>query len=167
MADRASITFRPAAVDSGDGAALAQAMRDEIAIMYDGLELDGDTMPKAGPAQLSPPGGAFVVGYHERRPACCGGVKRLDDRRCEIKKMYVVPELRGRGVARALLQELENAARGLGYAIARLDTGPKQLSARGLFESERYAEIPDFNGNPVAVYWAEKRLPPRASLGAI
>jgi GNAT superfamily N-acetyltransferase len=158
VTERARIDFRPAGVDSGDGAALAQAMREEIAIMYDGLELDGDTMPKAGPAELSPPGGAFVVGYHEQRPACCGGVKRLDGRRCEIKKMYVVPALRGRGVARALLHELQDAARALGYEIARLDTGPKQLSARGLYESEGYAEIPDFNSNPVAVYWAEKPL---------
>ena len=131
MADRAQIGFSPAQVDAGDGATLAQAMRDEIAIMYDGLDLDGDSMPRAGAAELSPPGGAFVVGYHEQRPACCGGVKRLDDQRCEIKKMYVVPQLRGRGVARALLHELEDAARRMGYAIARLDTGPKQLSARG------------------------------------
>jgi GNAT superfamily N-acetyltransferase len=160
MADRALIVFAPGHVDAGDGAVLAQAMRDEIAIMYDGLELDGDAMPRAGAAELSPPGGTFVVGYREQRPACCGGVKRLDDRRCEIKKMYVVPEWRGRGVARALLHELQDAARGLGYAVARLDTGPKQLSARGLYESEGYAEIPDFNGNPIAVYWAEKPLEP-------
>jgi GNAT superfamily N-acetyltransferase len=158
MADRAQIGFSPAQVDAGDGATLAQAMRDEIAIMYDGLDLDGDSMPRAGATELSPPGGAFVVGYHEERPACCGGVKRLDDRRCEIKKMYVVPQLRGRGVARALLHELEDAARRMGYAIARLDTGPKQLSARGLYESEGYVEIPDFNGNPVAVFWGEKPL---------
>ncbi len=158
MADRAQIVFSPAQVDGGAGATLAQAMRDEIAIMYDGLDLDGDSMPRAGAPELSPPGGAFVVGYHEQRPACCGGVKRLDDRRCEIKKMYVVPQLRGRGVARALLHELEDAARRMGYAIARLDTGPKQLSARGLYESEGYVEIPDFNGNPVAVFWGEKPL---------
>jgi GNAT superfamily N-acetyltransferase len=158
MRDPSHITFRPAAVDSGDGAVLAQAMRDEIAIMYDGLDLDGDHMPRAGAAELSPPGGAFLVGYADDRLACCGGVKRLDDRRCEIKKMYVVPELRGRGVARALLRELESVARGLGYAVARLDTGPKQVGARGLYESEGYAEIPDFNSNPVAVFWGEKPL---------
>jgi GNAT superfamily N-acetyltransferase len=158
MADRAQIVFLPAHVDSGDGATLAQAMRDEIAIMYDGLDLDGDSMPRAGAAELSPPGGAFVVGYHNDLPVCCGGVKRLDDRRCEIKKMYVVPALRGHGVARALLKELEEVGRRLGYVIARLDTGPKQLSARGLYESEGYLEVPDFNGNPVAVFWAEKPL---------
>lgn len=152
------INFRSARVDAGDGAALAQAMRDEIALMYDGLELDGDTMPKAGPKELSPPDGSFIVGYSDGEPVCCGGVKRLDDRRCEIKKMYVIPSRRGQGVARTLLYALEGSARELGYEIARLDTGPKQLSARGLFESEGYARIPDFNGNPVAVFWGEKPL---------
>jgi GNAT superfamily N-acetyltransferase len=158
MSYPSQITFRPAAVDSGDGAVLAQAMRDEIAVMYDGLDLDGEQMPRAGAAELSPPGGAFLVGYDDGGPACCGGVKRLDDRRCEIKKMYVIPELRGRGVARALLRALEAAARELGYDVARLDTGPKQVGARGLYESEGYAQIPDFNGNPVAVFWGEKPL---------
>jgi GNAT superfamily N-acetyltransferase len=153
-----NLTFSPAAADSGDGARLAQAMRDEIAVMYDGLDLDGETMPKAGAAELSPPGGAFIVGYHGIRPVCCGGVKRLDDGRCEIKKMFVVPELRGQGVARALLHELEDAARRLGYPIARLDTGPRQGNAEGLYRDEGYVEVPDFNGNPVAVFWGEKRL---------
>jgi GNAT superfamily N-acetyltransferase len=150
--------FRDARVDAGPGAELAQAMREEIAVMYDGLELDGGSMPKAGPAELSPPGGSFLVGFADGEPVCCGGVKRLDDRTCEIKKMYVVPARRGQGVARALLHTLEGSARKLGYEVARLDTGPKQLNARGLYESEGYAEIPDFNGNPVAVFWGEKRL---------
>jgi GNAT superfamily N-acetyltransferase len=154
------LRFETARVDAGDGAALAQAMRDEIAVMYGGLELDGDTMPKAGPAELSPPGGSFLVGYVEAEPVCCGGVKRLHERTCEIKKMYVVPSRRGQGVARALLHALEDDARRLGYDTARLDTGPKQLRARGLYESEGYAQIPDFNGNPVAVFWGEKRLRP-------
>ena len=100
MRETSSISFAAAHVDSGDGATLAQAMRDEIAVMYDGLDLDGDSMPRAGAAELSPPSGAFLVGYDGARPVCCGGVKRLDDRRCEIKKMYVIPELRGRGLAR-------------------------------------------------------------------
>jgi GNAT superfamily N-acetyltransferase len=120
--------------------------------------LDGDHMPRAGAAELSPPGGAFVVGYLDDRPICCGGIKRLDDQRCEIKKMYVDPALRGRGVARALLRRLETLAQELGYTVARLDTGPKQVGARGLYESEGYAEIEDFNGNPVAVFWGEKPL---------
>jgi hypothetical protein len=45
--DRPQIVFTPASVDSGDGGVLAQAMRDEIAVLYDGLDLDGDSMPPA------------------------------------------------------------------------------------------------------------------------
>ncbi|MGZ6976453.1 MAG: GNAT family N-acetyltransferase [Acidimicrobiia bacterium] len=157
-ASASTIEFRAGRVDAGHGGELAQAMRDEIAVMYDGLELDGDSMPKAGPAELSPPHGAFLVGWVAERAVCCGGVKRLDQRVCEIKKMYVIPELRGQGVARVLLHALEAKARELGYGVARLDTGPKQLSARGLYESDGYAEIADFNGNPVASFWGEKRL---------
>jgi GNAT superfamily N-acetyltransferase len=152
------IEFRDARVDSGPGAALAQAMRDEIGAMYGGLELDGPHMPKAGPAELGPPGGAFIVGYLDGEPACCGGVKRLSDGSCEIKRMYVVPGARGRGVARILLHELEDVARRLGYTVARLDTGPKQPHARTLYESDGYVAIGNFNGNPVASFFGEKRL---------
>jgi GNAT superfamily N-acetyltransferase len=152
------IEFRDAQVDSGPGGDLATAMRLEMAELYDGLELDGAHMPAAGPAQLSPPAGAFLVGYEDDRPVCCGGVKRLDDRHCEIKRMYVVPAARGRGVARTLLHALEDRARTIGYEVARLDTGPKQHGARGLYESEGYAEIANFNGNPVATFFGEKPL---------
>jgi GNAT superfamily N-acetyltransferase len=155
---RLSVSFEDGRVDTGAGASLAQNMRDEIAAMYDGLELDGDDMPRAGPAELSPPGGAFLVGLLDGRAVCCGGVKRLDHQACEIKKMYLVPDVRGRGVARALLHALEQRARELGYAIARLDTGPRQTNARGLYEAEGYQPIENFNGNPIAVFWGEKSL---------
>lgn len=152
------IEFREAQVDAGDGARLAQAMREEIAVIYDGLELDGEAMPKAGPAELGPPGGGFIVGYEAGRAICCGGVKGLGDGACEIKKMYVVPEARGRGVARSLLYALEDLARSRGYGVARLDTGPRQPGARHLYESEGYAPIANFNANPVATFFGEKRL---------
>ncbi len=158
MDARPEIEFVPARVDTGPGGRLAQAMRDEIALIYDGLELDGHDMPRAGPAELAPPGGTFIVGQIDGRPVCCGGLKRLDDRTCEIKKMYVVRSLRGRGVARMLLGQLESRARALGYQVARLDTGPKQVGARRLYESTGYMEVADFNGNPVASFWGEKRL---------
>lgn len=152
------LEFRDGAVNAGPGGALAQAMRDEIAVMYDGLELDGEHMPRGGPAELSPPTGAFLVGYEEERAVCCGGIKRLDEDSCELKRMYVVPEQRGRGIARALLRALEDRARALGYRVARLDTGPKNVGAQPLFESEGYEPIENFNRNPVAVFWGEKPL---------
>ncbi len=152
------LEFHDGRVDRVPGAKLLAAMRAEIAELYPGVELDGAEMPRAGHAELSPPGGAFLVGYRTDEAICCGGVKRLDERRCEIKRMYIVPAARGRGLARVLLVALEARARQLGYTVARLDTGPRQPRARRLYESGGYRPIANFNGNPVANFFGEKAL---------
>ncbi len=72
--------------------------------------------------------------------------------------MYVVPEARSAGVGRALISGLESAARHAGYDTIRLDTGPKQSASVALFSSSGYEQIADYNGNPVAAFWFEKRL---------
>jgi GNAT superfamily N-acetyltransferase len=154
----AMIEFHTSRLDEQPGARLVEAMRDEVAELYDGLALDGPDMPKAGPDELGPPDGAFLVGFEDGVPVCCGGVKRLPDGACEIKRMFVIPEARGRGVARALLEELERRARALGYAVARLDTGPRQPRAQRMYERAGYEPIANFNANPVATFFGEKRL---------
>jgi GNAT superfamily N-acetyltransferase len=111
------LEFRHCPVDEEPAATLVKAMSDDIAALYDGLDLSGAQMPKAGPAELGPPGGTFIVGYEDGEAICCGGVKRLPDGACEIKRMFVVDGARGRGVARALLEELETRALALGYEI--------------------------------------------------
>ena len=114
--------------------------------------------PSARPEELSPPGGGFVVLIDDGRAVAGGGVKRLDDRACELKRMYVVPDARGRGLGRALLAALEDLARDLGYAVARLDTGAKQPEAQAMYQRAGYAPVPDYNGNPYASFWGEKAL---------
>jgi GNAT superfamily N-acetyltransferase len=134
---------------------LVAAMFAEVGEMYEpGLPLG----PTAHPEELSPPTGGFVVLLEDGRPVAGGGVKRLDDRACEIKRMYVVPDARGRGTGRELLAALEALARDLGYAVARLDTGAKQPRARRMYERAGYASVPDYNGNPYAAFWGEKHL---------
>lgn len=134
-------------------------MRAEMATIYDGLNIDNPTMPKAGADELGPPGGIFMVGYdQDGRPICCGGIKQLSDGACEIKRMYVVPEARGRGVARGLLEALERKALELGYTVARLDTGPRQPRAKGMYLRAGYQPIHNFNDNPVANFFGEKTL---------
>jgi len=155
---RPMLEFRDCPVDEEPAAALVQGMRDEIAALYDGLQLDGPDMPKAGPGELGPPGGAFVVGFEDGLAVCCGGIKRLPDGACEVKKMFVATAARRRGVARALLVELERQARDRGYAVARLDTGPRQTRAQRMYERAGYVPIANFNGNPVASFFGEKRL---------
>jgi GNAT superfamily N-acetyltransferase len=125
------------------------------------VELYADSMvamPPAGPADFAPPAGAYLVGYSDGEPVCGGGFKRLPDGAAEIKRMYVVPAARRRGVARALLGALESEARAMGYAIVRLDTGPRQPHAKALYTASGYVEIGDYNDNPYAAYWGEKRL---------
>src|SRR5438270_10457942 len=134
-------------------------MRAEIAEIYDDLDLDGAEMPKAGPRELGPPDGTFLVGFDSAgRPVCCGGIKRLEDGACEIKRMFVVPEARGGGLGRELLTALEAAARELGYGIARLDTGPRQPHAEAMYRRAGYEPVANFNANPVATFFGEKRL---------
>ena len=110
------------------------------------------------PDEMLAPAGAFLVGYEDERPIAIGGLRRLEDAVCEIKRMYVVPDARSRGAGRALLQALEQTARELGYERARLDAGPEQRHSRALFEHAGYVEIPKYNANHIAVYFAEKRL---------
>jgi GNAT superfamily N-acetyltransferase len=115
-------------------------------------------MPPADAEDFAPPGGAYVVGWADGEPVCGGGLKRLPDGAVEIKRMYVVPASRRRGVARALLGALEDAARELGYSVVRLDTGAKQPHAKALYAASGFVEVGDYNGNPYAAYWGEKRL---------
>lgn len=153
------LSFRVVPLEAEPAASLVAAMRAEGADMYEGLDLTATHMPKAGPAELGPPGGVFLVGFDEsEQPLCGGGVKRLSDEACEIKRMYVVPEGRGRGLGIALLGALEDAARELGYRVARLDTGPRQPHAERMYRNAGYRPIGNFNGNPVASFFGEKRL---------
>ena len=143
---------------TGDAADLVAAMVAEMRELYEGLDLDAPDMPKAGPAELGPPGGLYLVGYRDGAAVCGGGIKRLPDGACEIKRMYVVPAARRAGVARALLAALEDAARGMGYLVARLDTGERQPHAQAFYEASGYRRVGNFNNNPAAAFHGEKRL---------
>ena len=151
------LTFKAMPAGEPPASDLLAALLAELYAMYG--PVDGPDMPSATPADLAPPRGTFLVGFDAGgAPVCCGGVKGLGDGAAEIKRMYVVPGARRRGLARALLGALEEAARDLGYAIVRLDTGPHQPHARALYESAGYRTIGNYNANLLATYWGEKRL---------
>ena len=142
--------FEPPATD------LVAAMLAELDEVYD--TFDRHNSPTATPEELSPPGGAFVVLEDDGVAVAGGGLKRLEPDIAEIKRMYVVPAARSRGLARALLAALEDAARDLGYRTVRLDTGALQRHAQALYRSAGYTEIAPYNVNPYAAYWGEKAL---------
>jgi GNAT superfamily N-acetyltransferase len=150
-------TFHALAAGEPPASELLAEMVGELQATYGG-RIDAPGSPSATPEEMAPPHGTFLVGFEDGEPVCGGGVKRLDDGVAEIKRMYVAPHARSRGVARALLAALEDAARDLGYDRARLDTGARQPHARTLYEASGYRSIPDYNGNPYAAFWGEKRL---------
>ncbi len=149
--------LRPADPAAEPGAGLLAAMVAEMAGLYGAASQD-DPGFGVSPAELSPPSGAFLVGWEDGVAVACGGVKRWDEQTGEIKRMYVVPAARSRGHAGRLLEGLEEAARSLGYARVRLDTGDRQPHARALYEGHGYGRIPDYNGNRRASFWFEKPL---------
>jgi GNAT superfamily N-acetyltransferase len=114
--------------------------------------------PPLAPNEMRTPTGAYVVGYEDGVPVAGGGVRRLRMGVAEIKRMYVRPEARSRGIAAALLEALESEAAALGYEAVRLDTGPKQVHALRLYRGAGYADVEPYNDNPFACFWGEKRL---------
>jgi GNAT superfamily N-acetyltransferase len=137
-------------------AELLAAMRVELVDAYDNASrLDN---PALLPAELRPPGGAYYAAFEGPVAVAGGGFRKLGDGLAEIKRMYVRPEARSRGLAAELLRTLEGAIAELGYERARLDTGPKQPHAQRLYRAAGYVEIAPYNDNPFACFWGEKRL---------
>lgn len=151
-----ALRFRRARSDESPARELMAALNELLDAQYPGrAERPGSVTT---PDEMVPPAGAFLVGYEGGRAVAIGGLRPLGDGVCEIKRMYVVPDARSRGVGRALLAALEQAARTLGHQVVRLDAGAEQKHSRVLFEATGYREIPPYNDNHIAVYFAEKRL---------
>lgn len=85
-----------------------------------------------------------VVVYQENEPVGCGAFKEIEPGTIEIKRMYVVPAQRQRGVARAVLDELEQWATELGYTTAVLETGRRQPEAIALYERQGYQRTENY-----------------------
>jgi GNAT superfamily N-acetyltransferase len=131
-------------------------MRVELNDVYESFNrLDN---PPLVANELRGPDGAYLVGYEGAEAVAGGGLRRLDNGVGEIKRMFVRPAARSRGVARALLEALEQTARELGYERIRLDTGPKQVHGLALYRSAGYEDVPPYNDNPFACFWGEKVL---------
>lgn len=153
-----AITVEPADPATEPGAGLLASMEAEVDALYadrtGSIHVDSATSA----AGMSPPAGTFLVVRSSDRAIGCGGLHRLDGDTCEIKRMYLRPEWRGRGLSALLLEALEERARALGYTRARLDTGDRQPAAKVLYKGAGYREIPDYNGNRLARHWFERQL---------
>jgi GNAT superfamily N-acetyltransferase len=130
----------PAAWTDPDVQRLATDQQAEIRTRYDGAGGPG-TPPSAADI------GVVLVARDDDGTALgCGALRALGDGVAEVKRMYVAPSARGRGVGKAVLAGLEDAARDRGWTTLRLETGPRQPEAAGLYSAAGYRPIAAFDG---------------------
>jgi GNAT superfamily N-acetyltransferase len=85
-----------------------------------------------------------VLCYNDEVAVACGAFKKYDEESVEIKRMFVVPEFRGKGAAAAVLSELERWAIELNYNSTVLETGKRQVEAVKFYQKSGYSVIPNY-----------------------
>jgi GNAT superfamily N-acetyltransferase len=155
MSTSEAVTVAVESPDSPDGRALRQALDADLHARYPAQSIHG-----FDPQEIADSRGAFVIARVAGQAVGCGAVRPLGPGVEEVKRMFVVPAFRGRGIARAILGALEAAAGRLGFGTLRLETGTRQPEAIALYESAGYARIPPYGeyvGDPFSVCF-EKHL---------
>ncbi len=139
-------------------ATLIRALADEEAVRYS--DLGPDTFDSFGPSDVLTSRSAFVIAHLEGEPVGCGALRQMCPDSAEVNRMYVLPTARRRGVARAILGELERRAAEFGYRTIRAETGDRQPEAIALYESFGFLRTSPFGSHaedPVSIFF-EKLL---------
>ena len=152
----AAVAIEPADPASADARLCIGAYLHELEQRFES-GFDPARSVSANPEELVPPAGLFLLAYLDGRPVGCGGLKVTGRKLGEIKRMWVVPDARGLGVAQRLLDALERHAVGMGLTTLQLDTNRSLKEARALYVRNGYREIARYNDNPYADHWFEKR----------
>jgi DNA-binding MarR family transcriptional regulator/GNAT superfamily N-acetyltransferase len=108
--------------------------------------------------QLTPPAGVFLLATLNAEPVGCGAVKLHRDAPAEIKRLWVSDTVRGLGIGRRMLGELEQYAGERGWTAVRLDTNRNLTEAIAMYRSAGYQDIEPYNTEHYAHHWFEKRL---------
>lgn len=130
-------------VRSADATQLIAELSAELAALYE----TSDGSAGFRPEDVEVPRAAFIVARIDGFPVGCGALRPLDAITVEVKRMYTRRAFRRRGVAQAILTEMERLALEFGYTTIKLQTGPKQLDAAALYELVGYRRIPRFSGS--------------------
>lgn len=104
--------------------------------------------------KYGPPDGRLYIALWNETPAGCIALRRIDAESCEMKRLYVRPALRGRGIGSQLIQQILSDARAIGYRRMLLDTLPFLEQAIHMYEDIGFREIPIYNDSPMtsAIY---------------
>jgi putative acetyltransferase len=115
---------------SSEAQALIAELNAELSAMY---SEEGATHFRLDPSEVQKGNGVFLIALQGSRHLGCGAIRCLDEQTAELKRMYVRPEARNRGVAREILRALEKEARAIGVSRLVLETGVRQLAAMALY----------------------------------
>lgn len=119
------------------------------------------------PGVYQPPTGALFIARVDGKEAGCVAVRRLDERTCEMKRLYVRPAHRGSGIGPLLVAKALAAARTLGCDDIWLDTLASMTAAHRLYLSMGFREIPSYGGDPApGTRYLGLRVPPDPSFDA-
>lgn len=116
----------------------------DIDLCFQGFDVELETLP----GSYAPPDGTIVVARVDEEPAGCVALRRIDGDTCEMKRLYVAPAHRRKGVGRALAEEVIAAARERGYASMKLDTLESMTEANDLYRSLGFAPCGAYRYNP-------------------
>jgi len=101
------------------------------------------------PGEYSPAEGCLLLAKDGRQIIGCVALRKIDRKTCEMKRLYVRPDFRGKGIGRALSQKIINEARRIGYKKMRLDTIPTMKQANALYHSFGFKKIKPYRYNPI------------------
>ena len=126
------------------------------------LSFQGFAAEVAGlPGGYAAPDGTLLLAQADGLPAGCVAVRRLDETACEMKRLFVRGQFRGRGCGRLLAERAIKWARGAGYARMLLDTLPSMLEAQRMYEDLGFVDVSAYRFNPIAgTRYLELRLRP-------
>jgi GNAT superfamily N-acetyltransferase len=126
---------------------LIEGLAHEYEIRYGEI----DEMTAVDARDFDPPSGTFLVLVDGHEVLAGGGLRRLEDDTCEVKRMWTAAGHRRKGYASQVLARLEDAARAAGYTTLLLETGPLQPEAIDLYTARGYRRIPYYGRYPDAV----------------